>query len=191
MKNLLLVILIFLFACKKHNSPTVPMQLSDMPIKEGNSWSYAVTNYPPTETDTAVFQISQASSVFNGVVTYYTTTSIKGAIVDSGIITVNSSDVNYIGANGIQTFAGSGLFDNWILPFPISADSGWAGTNLGISIIGADQSITIAGNNYKHVYTLKRTFLTPGGNSNDTLMIVPKVGIVQWHGFPLVSYHLQ
>lgn len=190
MKKLIPVLFLLAFACKK--SDTIPaMQLSDMPLKGGDSWSYAVTNFPATQTDTAVYQIASAMSVFGATVTYYTTTSIKGSAVDSGTINLNSNTVTYTANNGIQTYAGSGLFDGWILNFPISSQSSWSATGGTIKVIASSPNLTVGGNNYKNVYTLLRTVITPGGIVNDTLLIAPQVGIVKWNGFPLVSYHLQ
>lgn len=185
----LLLLLLLAFACKKTNNiPSV--QISQMPLKGGDSWSYAVTNYPATQTDTAVYQIAQASSVFGGTVTYYTTTSIKGVVVDSGSINVTNNTITYIGDDGVQTYAGSGLFDNWVLTFPLSSSSLWAGTGANIKVTASGQNLTVGGNNYTNVYTMVRTSITPGGMVTDTLLISPGIGIVKYDGFPLVSYHL-
>jgi hypothetical protein len=190
MKKLIPVMFLFACACKK--SDTIPaMQMSDMPLKGGNSWSYAVTNYPATQTDTAVYQIANAMSVFGATVTYYTTTTIKGVVVDSGTINSGSPSITYVGDNGVQTFAGSGLFDEWVLTFPITAQSSWSAAGGTIKVIAGYPNITLGGNNYKNVYTLLRSVITPGGMVNDTLYIAPQIGIVQWNRFPLVSYHLQ
>ncbi len=190
MKKLLPFLFMLAFACKKtDNSPSV--NLSDIPLKAGNSWSYAVTNYPATETDTAVFQIAGPYAINGGPITYTTKTSIRGLTIDSGIISQTASSLTFTGNNGLQTFAGSGLFEGWTLNFPISSQSSWTATGATIKVISSGQTLSLGGNNYTNVYTLCRTSVTPGGAVNDTLSIAPNVGIVQWHGFPLVSYHLQ
>lgn len=165
--------------------------MSDIPLKGGNSWSYAVTNFPATQTDTAVYQILNPMSVFGATVTYYTTTTIKGNIVDSGTIASGTPSITYAGDNGIQTFAGSGLFDGWVLTFPITAQSSWSASGGTIKVIATSPSVTVGGNSYQNVYTLLRTVITPGGYVNDTMLLAPKIGIIKWNGFPLVSYHLQ
>ena len=162
-----------------------------MPLKGGNSWSYAVTNYPATQTDTAVYQILNPISVFGATLTYYTTTTVKGNIVDSGTIVSGTPSITYTGDNGIQTFAGSGLFDGWVLTFPITAQSSWAGSGGTIKVIATSANLSLGGNNYQNVYTLLRSVITPGGVVNDTLLLAPKIGIIKLNGFPLVSYHLQ
>ncbi len=190
-KALLPGFLMLVFACKKADNSIPAMQMNDMPLKGGDSWSYAVTNFPATQTDTAVFQIANAISVFGGTITYYTTTSIKGVVVDSGNINSGTPSVSYKGDNGVQTFAGSGLFDEWVLTFPISAQSSWSASGGTVKVIAASANIAVGGNSYKNVYTLLRTVTTPGGMVNDTMLIAPGIGIIKYDGFPLVSYHLQ
>jgi hypothetical protein len=190
-KFLVPLLLFTVFACKK-TTPGIPvMQMSDMPLKGGDSWSYAVTNYPATETDTAMFQVLNAASVFNGTITYYTSTTVKNALVDSGTINQGGASVTYHGNNGVQTFAGSGLFDGWVLTFPINSQSSWSASGGTIKVIAASASVTVGNNSYSNVYTLLRTVITPGGVVNDTMLIAPNVGIIKYDGFPLVSYHVQ
>lgn len=191
LKYLVPILLLMVFACKKTDTTVPAMQLSDMPLKGGNSWSYAVTNYPATHTDTAVYQIANAMSVFGATVSYYTTTTIKGTVVDSGTINSGTPTITYTSDNGVQAYAGSGLFDNWILTFPITAQSSWSASGGTIRVIAASASLSVGGNNYNNVYTLLRTVITPGGMVNDTMLIAPNVGIIKYDGFPLVSYHLQ
>jgi len=190
-KYLIPFLFLSVFACKKTNPAIPAIQMSQMPLKGGDSWSYAVTNYPATHTDTAVYQIANAMSVFGATVTYYTTTTIKGTVVDSGTINSGTPSITYTSDNGVQTYAGSGLFDNWILTFPISAGSSWSASGGTIKVIAASASLSVGGNNYNNVYTLLRTVITPGGMVNDTMLIAPNVGIIKYDGFPLVSYHLQ
>ena len=190
MKKLLPFLFVLVFGCKKTDTAS-SLQISDMPLKGGNSWKYAVTNFPATEADTAVFQIAGPYAINGGPVTYTTKTSIRGVVVDSGIISLATSSLTYTGNNGLQTFAGSGLFDGWVLNFPMSSQSSWTATGATIKVISSGQILSLGGNTYLNVYTLCRTSVTPGGMVNDTLSIAPQVGIVQWHGFPLVSYHLQ
>jgi hypothetical protein len=190
MKKLIPVLFLLAFACKKtSNIPS--LQITDLPLKGGNSWTYLVTNFPATQTDTAVFQILGPMSVFGNTITYYTTTSIRGSVVDSGTITQSPTVVTYTGDNGIQTFAGSGLFDGWGLNFPITPQSSWGPSDATTKVVSVSANLTLAGNNYANVYTLARTTITPGGPVIDTLLIAPKIGIIKWHGFPLLSYHLQ
>ena len=191
MKKLITALLLLTFACKKPADTIPAMQMSEMPLKGGDSWCYAVTNYPPTQTDTAVFQIANAMSVFGATITYYTTTSIKGVVVDSGAINSGTPSISYTGDNGVQTFAGSGLFDEWTLTFPISSQSSLSSSGGTVKVIASSASQTVAGNSYNNVYTLLRTVITPGGPVNDTMLIAPNVGIIKYNGFPLVSYHLQ
>ena len=190
-KSLLPLLFLLAFACKKTNTAIPAMQMSDMPLKGGDYWSYAVLGDLATQPDTATYQIANASSVFGATVTYYTTTSIKGTVVDSGSINSGTPSITYVSDNGVQTYAGSGLFDNWVLTFPISAVSSWSASGGTIKVIAATGSMQVGGGNYKNVYTLLRTVITPGGMVSDTMLVAPGVGIIKYDGFPLVSYHLQ
>ena len=188
MKRLIPILFLLVFACKK--SDTIPaIQITDIPLKTGDSWSYKVTNYPATQTDTAVYIIGSQTGAVSSV--YATHTFINGAAVDSGIVSVSANTRSYSGDNGLQFFAGSGLFDGWNLTFPISTQSSWSVSGGTVKVVAAYPNLTIGGNGYNNVYILLRAAITPGGTENDTIYIAPGVGIIQWNGFPLVSYHLQ
>jgi len=192
MKKIIPLLLLVFFACKKTDNPVVAIQLSDMRVKVGNSWSYVVTNYPATETDTAVYKLTGSFVPFVGNnVMFNTQTSIKGIAVDSGLLELSDSSISYVAYNGVQTYAGSGLFDGWQLMFPLSSTSSYTVNGANFKVIASGQNLTVAGNNYTNVYTLLRSSITPNGTVYDTLLIAPHVGILKWHGFPLVSYHLQ
>ena len=190
MKNLIPILFLLAFSCKKSAiAPT--LQISDLPLKVGNSWTYLVTNYPATQTDTAVFKLFGPLTGVGNALTFYSTTSIHGNVVDSGTVTQSLTVVTYIGHNGLQTFAGSGMFDGWALDFPMASQSTWSPSGATTKVIAVNASLTVQGNNYTNVYTIARTTITPGGPVTDTMLIAPKIGIIQWHGFRLLSYHLQ
>ena len=188
MKKLIPIIFLLTFSCKK-SSPIAALKITDMPLKTGDSWSYKVTNYPATQTDTAVYVIGSPTGVVTSV--YGTHTFINGIAVDSGTVSVTANTRSYSGDNGLQFFAGSGLFDGWNLTFPISTQSSWSVSGGTVKVVAAYPNLTIAGSSYKNVYILLRAAITPGGTENDTMYIAPGVDIIQWNGFPLIAYHLQ
>ena len=121
MKKLIPFLLLFAFACKKPADTSAVIQISDMPFKTGDNWSYAVLGDLATQPDTAVYQIISVNQVNTDTTVYNTQTSIRGTVVDLGTITKTSSTVTYKGNNGRRTFAGSGMFDSWMLGFPVNA----------------------------------------------------------------------
>jgi hypothetical protein len=190
MKKIIPVLLLVVFACRKSDTIT-DIQMTDVPIKVGNSWTYLVANYPVTESDTATFTIVSQTTITSDSTLFKTQTSIKGVLVDSGTISKNASAYTFWGDNGHQFFAGSGLFDGWRLAFPIKPGTGFSTSGGSIQIVASDQSLTVAGTPYIHVYTLVRSAITPGGGLSDTMLVAPRIGIIEYDGFPLVGYQIQ
>jgi hypothetical protein len=192
MKKLIPILLLLAFACKKSNN-TTNLQMTDVPLRVGNSWTYLVTNYPVTETDTATFAIVSQTTINSDSTVFKTQTSIRGVVVDSGTIskTSSTSAYTYWGDNGHQFFAGSGLFDGWRLTFPIQPKSGWSTSGGSIQVVASNQTVTIEGIQYINVYTLVRSAITPGGQLADTMLVAPRIGIIKYDGFPLVAYQIQ
>jgi len=188
MKKIIPVLFLLAFGCKKSDT-NGSLQMSDIPLRVGDSWSYVVTNYPVTETDTALFQVVSLTTINADSSVYKTITSIRGVVVDSGIICKTGSTYAYAGDNGRQTYAGSGLFDGWTLTFPISATPG-AGNGNSVKVVSTNQIVTISGTPFINVTTLARTSITPGGVITDTMLLAPRIGIIQWDGAPIVGYHI-
>ena len=186
-KILVLYLLMTLLACKKPSNSTLLM--SEMPLRAGDSWSYLVGDYPLTETDTATFFIGSVQRNVD-ITIYKTFTTVKQHVVDSGQITQTTNAITYTGFNGRQTFAGSGLFDGWYFLFPLNAGGSYSFAGQTVQVVSAGQSVTLHGNYYINVVTLARTVITPGGPVNDTVLIAPRIGIIQWGGFPIISYRL-
>ena len=205
MKKLIPILLLLAFACKKYETQTNAQTINAITLKVGDSWSYQVTNYPATQTDTAVFTIiaqtsDTAAHIAGSDTIFKTQTTINGIVVDSGTITqigmwcslcnYTPITITYHGDNGIQTFAGSGLFDTWELDFPMSSPTTFKSSTQTATVTAAGQTLSIGGHTYTNVYTLTRTLITPGGLITDTILIAPTIGIIKWNNFPLVSYHL-
>ena len=92
MKKLIPILLLLAFACKKYETQTNAQTINAITLKVGDSWSYQVTNYPATQTDTAVFTIiaqtsDTAAHIAGSDTIFKTQTTINGIVVDSGTIT--------------------------------------------------------------------------------------------------------
>jgi len=190
MKKLIPALLLLICACQKSNT-TTGIQTTDVPLRVGNSWTYVVTNFPVTQSDTATYQIISQSIINSDSTVFKTQTSIAGVVVDSGIITKTSTTYNYWGDNGVQFFAGSGLFDGWRLTFPMLPQTSWNASGGSVQVVASGQNVTVAGIPYINVYTLVRNAITPGGGEADTMLVAPRIGIIKYNGFPLVSYQIQ
>jgi hypothetical protein len=182
MRKLIPLALIILLSCHKEKTNT---GTACYPLAVGDSWTYQVTNFPATQTDTAVFQIVSVSSVNSNTI-YTTQTSIHGVVVDSGTITQSSAGYTYYGDNGIQTFAGSGLFDGWVLNCPLQPGASWGSER----VISSGQSLSISGSSYSNVFIITQNEVTPGGPVIDTLYVAPGIGILKLYNTQLISYQL-
>ena len=188
MKKIIAVLMLLAFGCKKTDT-NAGLQMTDIPLRVGDSWTYLVTNYPVTETDTAVFQIVSLTAINADSSLYKTQTSIRGVVVDSGVVCKTGATYAFAGDNGRQTYAGSGLFDGWTLTFPISATPGTANGN-SVQVVSTNQTVTVSGTPFIKVTTLVRTAITPGGVVTDTLLLAPRIGIIAGDGAPIVAYHI-
>ena len=183
-------LLLFALSCKKSDSGSV-INITDMPIRVGDSWTYLASNYPPTETDTVTFTITGSEVPFvPGSTIYNTATTIAGVAIDSGLITKTATSITYAGHNGKLTFAGSDMFDGWIFSFPLRSGGSYSASGETIQVISTGQNVTIQGNSYINVSALTRTAITPGGPVTDTVLVAPRIGIIQWDGCPIISYKL-
>jgi hypothetical protein len=192
MRKLFPFVLLILFSCHKEKN----ISPYNYTLAVGDSWTYQVTNYPATATDTVVFKIT-AGGPFSALggptlgTLFNTQTTMHGLVVDSGTIARGSNYYNYHGANGVQTFAGSGLFDGWVFTMPFQSNSSWSVIGGTAHVLSSGQNLTILGNSYTNVTVLTRTTITPGGSVTDTLYVAPGIGIVKWYNMQLISYHLQ
>jgi hypothetical protein len=181
-RKLFPLILPILLSCHKEKTVT---GTSCYPLAVGDNWTYQVSDYPVTQIDTAVFQI--VGMLQGNANTVYTTqTIIHGAAVDSGTITQSATGYTYYGYNGVQTFAGSGLFDGWVLNCPLQAGTSW-GTE---QVISSGQTLSILGRSYTNVFIIIQNEITPAGPVIDTLYVAPATGILKLYNTQLISYQL-
>ena len=169
---LLPILLMIAYGCKKEKTGNVD-SLSNFPLATGDVWNYQVYDSIHNTTQMATFKIT-GTTVFGGIVTYSTQTTINGTIVDSGQI-INSGDTIMYQPNG------QSLFSNLTLLFPLAQNSTWHTDFYGDSVfvLAANINYSVLGNNYDSVYNVGRIQSVPDLYIHQNLYIAPHVGIIQ------------
>ncbi len=169
---LLPVLILIAYGCKKEKNGNVD-SLSNYPLATGDIWTYQIDDSINHTTQMATFKIT-GSTVFGGVVSYSTQTTINGTIVDSGQI-INSGDSVIYQPNG------QSLFSNITLLFPLAQNNNWHTEYFGDSVfvLAANINFSVLGTNYDSVYNVGRIQSVPDLYIHQNLYIAPHVGIIQ------------
>ena len=175
-KSILLVlvaIIMLLSACHKNTGSSL-VDISGFPLKTGDSWTYQVFDSINNTTDTAVFTITGSYGLNGGSVYYTTQTNISGVIVDSGQIIHSADSVMY-------QPAGTGLFSDIILLFPLAQGSQWQTSRYGetVSVTATNLNLTVLSHSYDSVCSVHRTFMAVDIYIDQTVLVAPRVGIVK------------
>ena len=170
---LLPVLMLFVFACKKEKTNNTT-GLSDFPLAVNNTWTYLVYDSIQQTSQTAVFKITGMYATNGGAVTYTTTTTTNGTVIDSGLI-INSGDTLLYQANG------QGLFSNLTLLFPLTVNNYWHTQYYSDSVFvaAANLNLSVLSNNYSNVFLVNRIESVPDLYIRQDVYIAPHVGIIQ------------
>ena len=198
-------LLLLAAACKKSNSKTASqanLTAAEFPLAVGDQWVYQVMDFYQNTTDTLILSVIGMQTLPDGGRNYRCNIHENGALVDSGAYIVDKDTVSYQGLNpNFYSYFGDFKFQ-----FPFHSGSQWVGAypEDTVRVISEIDSTKILGQEYRHVFSLKRAFGLQGNYSLVQFMLVaPNIGVVnqsvdifdggpsQNQSFELISYSLQ
>jgi hypothetical protein len=192
-------------ACKKSsnsNAGQANLTAPEFPLAVGDQWVYQVMDFLQNNTDTLTLSITGTQALPGGEKKYFCSITEDGVLVDSGAYTVDNDTVSYRGLNP-NSYS---YFGDFKFQFPFHSGSQWKGLYLGdtVRVISEIDSTDILGQQYRHVFSLKRAFALQGNYSMVQFMfVVPNIGVVnqsvdifsggplQNQSFELISYKLE
>ena len=198
-------LLLLTAACKKSNPTTAGqanLTAAEFPLAVGDQWVYQVMDFYSNTTDTLTLSVIGMQTLPDGGKNYRCHIIENGALVDSGAYIADNDTVSYQGLNPNQY----SYFGDFKFQLPFHSGSQWIGfyPNDTVRVISEIDSTTILGQEYQHVFSLKRAFALQGEYSLVQFMLVaPNIGVVnqsvdisdggpgQNQSFELISYTLE
>ena len=193
-----LLLFMLIAGCKKsNNQPT--LNFSDLPFKQGNSWTYSRYDQAVNMRDTVTLSI--ISTYTHQDSSFYLFKQVSSAKNDTARLSLYRDTLKYISGNGEVPFL-------YIIKFPTTSTSYWWDSSYTCSL---DNQIEVSNNSYNGVFQIKwGSLIWQDYQTVQNMYLSKGIGIIRYnqnysaaaaqaaHGGPsitnyqwdLLSYHL-